>query len=124
METPTPLRSFVNTVGPMDAIDGPLYVAVNNAVLPGMGSIILGEGKSVVCEMEGNSIKVLSPRRGYLGFDQRLRAVVFVADVDRGAARNTCFNFEWPMVNADNVREDPRHSQPSPPIRRVRNSNK
>ena len=108
------LRSFINTVGPMDAFDIQLYVAVNNAV-SGMGSIILGEGESVVCEMEGNSIRVLSPRPGYLGFDQR--TVVFVAD--KGAA-----NFEWQMGDAGNVREDPRHSQPSPPIRRVRNSNK
>ena len=107
--------SFINTVGPMDAFDSPLYVAVNNAVLYGMRSIILGEGESVVCKMEGNSIRVLSPRPGYLGFDQR--TVVFVAD--KGAA-----NFEWQMGDAGNVREDPRHSQPSPPIRRVRNSNK
>ena len=106
--------SLLNTVGPMDAFDIKLYVAVNNAV-SGMGSIILGEGESVVCEMEGNSIRVLSPRPGYLDFDQR--TVVLVAD--KGAA-----NFEWQMVNAGNVREDPRHSQPSPPIRRVRNSNK
>ena len=105
--------SFINTVGPMDAFDIQLYVAVNNAV-SGMGSIILGEGESVVCEMEGNSIRVLSPRPGYLGFDQR--TVVFVAD--KGAA-----NFEWQMGDAGNVREDPRHSQPSPPIRRVPNSN-
>ena len=56
--------SFINTVGPMDAFDSPLYVAVNNAVLYGMRSIILGEGESVVCKMEGNSIRVLSPRPG------------------------------------------------------------
>ena len=116
--------SFINEV-PGDAFMGPLYIAANSAVSSGKRSILLGEGESVVCKMEGNSIKVLSPRPGYLGFDQKSETVVFVAD--KGAAKSTCFDFEWQklqMDDAGNVMKGPKHSQPRPPVRRIPNSNK
>ena len=57
----------------------------------------VGGGESIKCKMEGNYIRIISPRQGYLGYNERENIAVFVEDNYKSEEEkgSLWLQFEW-----------------------------
>ena len=77
---------------------------------------------------KGDRIRILSPRRGYLGFNKNAEVAVFVEDgKERQADDNVCLEFTWTKLEFDkdgNVMRAQNYEDGQPPPINKPNSNK
>ena len=88
----------------------------------------VGGGESVKCKIEGDKIRILSPERGYLGFNKRAEVAVFVEDGTKEKP-GVCLEFTWsePLKfdKDGNVMRTVKGDDPGPPRPlNIPNSNK
>lgn len=105
----------------------PMYLATNNDHPSGLRSIILGQGPSMTCEMDGDYIKIVSPKPGYFGYDEESESAVFVEDKKGEKAGELWLKFTWREVEHDkagNVMRAPDFKESKPPVKRVANIDK
>ena len=75
----------------------PMYLAINKDHCDRKGRPVMevGGGESIKCKMEGNYIRIISPRQGYLGYNERENIAVFVEDKSEEERGSLWLQFEW-----------------------------
>ena len=75
----------------------PMYLAINKDHCDRMGRPVMevGGGESIKCKMEGNYIRIISPRQGYLGYNERENIAVFVEDKIEEEKGSLWLQFKW-----------------------------
>ena len=95
-----------------------MYLAINGDRCKNDDPVMeIGGGESVKCKMEGDRIRILSPRQGYLGFNERAEVAVFVED---GKERKSfvCLEFTRAKLEFDkdgNVMRAQKYDNGQPP---------